>query len=184
MSGFTANFGKGKGGLSTVRYTFLDKNHTDIILPWPSVDGELEPDTGIYFVNAVAPANAFWIMFGTGETPFPSTEVFLLLGVQEKAFVFDFGESYSGRNVSYQYFTDLNNPTGAVITAVTEWEEADEKTGIYLPDPDVIIPTNAVFVKAWTDDVPPVYVAGAIDFDVTVYTQVPRTGPIQEEIEL
>jgi hypothetical protein len=175
MAGFTVNFGKNKSGLLNVEYAFLD-SAGNLIGTWVSVDGELQPDTGIYFVNVVPPSNAFWMAFRTNDIP----ELFLVLGLQQNGLVFYFGEVHTGKNISYAFYTDLNVQTGPIIT--TNIIEFMSVSGIYLPL-NVTIPSNAVFVKAWTDDTLPIYVAGAIDFDVQVYTQVPRTGPFAEEIE-
>ncbi len=173
--GFTANFGKNKSGLLDVKYVFLD-SAGNLIGAWVSVDGELQADSGIYYLNTTPPSSAFWVAFRTNDVP----ELFLVSGLQEKGLVFYFGEVHTGKTISYQYYTDVNVPVGPIITInIIEFESV---TGIYIAT-NVAIPTPAVFIKAWTDDTIPVYVAGAIDFDVTIYTQVPRTGPFAEEIE-
>lgn len=176
MAGFTANFGENKSGLGNVKFVFLDSAGTPLTA-WISVDGELQANSGIYFVNDIPPSNAFWIAFRTNDTP----ELFLVSGLQEKGLVFYFGEAHTGKTISYAYYTDLNVQTGAIITVnIIEFESI---TGIYIAT-NVTIPSNAVFLKAWTDDTTPVYIAGAIDFDATIFTQVPRTGPFAEEIEV
>jgi hypothetical protein len=176
MAGFSANFGENKKGLSNIQWAWLDEDG-NVIGSWTVVDGELQTNSGIYYFVATPPASAYWVAFRTNDTD----ELFLVSGLQEKGIVFYFGEVHSGKNISYQYYTDINNPTGPVIT--TDIIEFMSTSGIYLPL-NVSIPINATFIKAWTDDTTPVYIAGAIDFDVTIYTQVPRTGPTQEEVEV
>ena len=170
--GFTANFGSEKSGLSSVQYAWLD-SACDVIGDWIGSVSELEAGTGIYFIYVEQPAEAYWLAWRTGD----SDEWFLVLGLQEKGFVFDFGIANAGKSIGYRYYTSDNTPITPEYTAdIIEFQSA----GIYLPL-NVLIPTNAIFIKARTIETESVWIAGAIDFDSTVYYQLPRSGSYQEE---
>jgi hypothetical protein len=171
-NGFTANFGESKGGLSTVQWAWLD-SAGDVIGSWTGSVLELEADTGIYYIYVEQPAEAYWLAWRTGD----SDEWFLVLGLQEKAFVFDFGIANTGKSIGYRYYTSSNTPIVPEITTdIIEFQNA----GIFLAL-NVVIPEGAVFVKARTIEAESKWVGGAIDFDSTIYYQLPRSGPIQEE---
>ena len=171
--GFTANFGESKSGLITVQWAWLD-SAGDIIDSWTDDVDEIEAGTGIYWIYETQPSEAYWLAWRTGEAEY---EWFLVMGLQEKGFVFDFGIVHAGKSIGYRFFASDNTPITPEYTAdIIEFMNA----GIYLPL-NILIPVNAVFVKARTIETESAWVAGAIDFDTTIYYQLPRSGPIQEE---